>query len=150
MKTISFIVLLIGLQLHSHAQIQGDRTIKYVVSDFEIAFNQKDAKAVANFWSSDGDYITYSGDLLHGRQAIENYFQKTFLQFYQTAKNKLQAPTIRLLKPDVAAVDVKWEVTNGTTSDGKPLPNIKGIMVWTMMKENDRWLIKIMHNVSLP
>jgi hypothetical protein len=81
---------------------------------------------------------------------VENYFQTTFVQFYQTAKNQLFTPIVRFLKPDVAAVDIKWEVTGRKDTDGKALPTMKGIMVWTMTKEKGRWLIKIMHNVSLP
>jgi hypothetical protein len=59
-------------------------------------------------------------------------------------------PTVRFFKPDVAAVDVKWEVTGRIDADGKALPIMKGIMVWTMTKEKGQWLIKVMHNVSLP
>ena len=41
-------------------------------------------------------------------------------------------------------------MSNATTPDGKPLPTFKGIMVWTMTKENGNWYIKIMHDLTLP
>jgi uncharacterized protein (TIGR02246 family) len=136
--------------LIAQAQSKDEKAIQKVVADFETAFNQKDAKAAAQFWAEDGDFVTYQGKLLHGRQEVEAYFQNTFVQFYQTAKNKLFPPTVRFFKPDVAAVDVKWEVTGRIDADGKALPIMKGIMVWTMTKEKGQWLIKVMHNVSLP
>ncbi len=150
MKKLLLISSLLTLMLIAQAQSQEEKAIQEVVTNFESAFNQKDAKAIARFWAKDGDFVTYQGELLHGHQELENYFQTTFVQFYQTAKNQLFPPTVRFLKPDVAAVDVKWEVTGRTDTDGKALPTMKGIMVWTMTKENGRWLIKIMHNVTLP
>ena len=121
-----------------------------MTSNFGRVFNQKDPKETAKFWAEDGDYVTHLGALLHGRQELEKYFQTVFTQYYQTAQNKLFEPSIRFIKPDVAAVDVKWEVTGATSPDGKPISAFKGIMVWTMTKENGQWFIKIMHNVDLP
>ncbi|MGN6539997.1 MAG: SgcJ/EcaC family oxidoreductase [Ginsengibacter sp.] len=142
--------LTFGVVLNSRAQNHDEIAIKKVVTKFETIFNQKDAKETARFWAEDGDYITYLGELLHGRDEIEKYFQATFTRYYQTAHDKLFEPTIRFLEPDIAAVDVKWEVSGATSSDGKPKLAFKGIMVWTMTKENGEWLIKIMHNVTLP
>ena len=150
MRKIICFLLLVGLYINVPAQSQDDISIKRFVKNFETIFNNKDAKAAAAFWSEDGDFITYVGDHLHGRQEIEEYHQNIFIQFYQGAQNKLSDPSIRFLKPDVAAVDVRWEMTNATSADGKPRPTFKGIMVWTMTKENGNWFIKIMHNVSLP
>jgi len=140
----------IGLALNGHTQNQDEIAIKKFVTDFEAVFNQKDARETAKFWADDGDFVNYLGVLLHGHTELEKYFQTIFTEHYQKAQNKLSEPTIRFLKPDIAAVDVRWEMAGATSTDGKPLPTLKGIMVWTMTKENGNWLIKIMHNVSLP
>lgn len=150
MKKILLIQVLLMLMLIGKAQSKDEKAIQRVVSDFETAFNQKNAKATAGFWAVDGDFVTYQGILLHGHLEIEKYFQSTFVQFYQTAKNQLFTPTVRFLKLDVAAVDVMWAVTERRDANDKALPTMKGIMVWTMTKEKGRWLIKIMHNVTLP
>lgn len=150
MKKTIITLLMFGLILKTQAQSQEEIAIKKVVTEFETVFNQKDPKATAMFWAEDGDNITYLGTLLHGFQEIEKYFQTIFIQFYQTAQNKLFEPSIRFLNADIAAVDVNWEMTGATSPDGKPLPTFKGIMVWTMTKENGNWYIKIMHNISLP
>ena len=150
MKKTVVVLLTFGLILNSQAQNQDEIAIKKVVINFETTFNQKDAKATAMFWTEDGDYINYLGSLLHGRQEIEKYFQTIFIQYYQTAQNKLFEPSIRFLSGGIAAVDVKWEMIGATSPDGKSLPTFKGIMVWTMTKENGNWYIKLMHNVSLP
>lgn len=150
MKKLLLLALSLTLMLAVQAQSEDEKSIQKVVIDFETAFNAKDAKETARFWAEDSEFVTYQGKLLKGRQEVESYFQNTFIRFYQTAKNKLFSPTVKFIKPDVAAVDVKWEITGRTDAEGKALPTMKGIMVWTMTKENGRWLIKIMHNVSLP
>ena len=150
MRKLVLITLPLILMLAVHAQRKDEQAIQKVVIDFEKAFNAKDAKKTAQFWTEDGEFVTYQGKLLHGHQEVEDYFQNTFIQFYQTANNKLFTPTVKFLKPNIAAVDVKWEITGRTDADGNILPTMKGIMVWTMSKKKRRWLIKIMHNVSLP
>jgi uncharacterized protein (TIGR02246 family) len=148
-KTI-LVLLSFAFIISTQAQNQDETAIKSFVNNFETEFNKKDAKAIANFWAEDGDFVTYLGILLHGRQEIEKYHQNIFVQYYGNAKNKLFEPTIRFLKPDVAAVDVKWEMTHATTADGKPRPSFKGVMVWTLTKESGNWNIKIMHNLAFP
>lgn len=150
MKKTIITLLMFGLILKTQAQSQEEIAIKKVVTEFETVFNQKDPKATSMFWAEDGDNITYLGTRLHGRQEIEKYFQTIFIQYYQTAQNKLFEPSIRFLNADIAAVDINWEMTGATSPDGNPLPTFKGIMVWTMTKENGNWYIKIMHNISLP
>jgi uncharacterized protein (TIGR02246 family) len=150
MKMTILILLTFGLLINVQAQNQDDIAIKKLVTNFEKIFNQKDAKGTASFWSEDGDFVTYLGDLLHGRQEIEKYFQTTFTRYYQTAQTKLSEPMVRFLKPDISAVDVKWEIIGRKDADGKSLPTLKGIMVWTMTKEKEQWFIEIMHNVTLP
>ncbi len=150
MKKLLLIALPLTLMLKVQAQSEDKKLIQKAVIDFENAFDAKDPKETARFWAEDGEFVTYQGKLLQGHQEVENYFQNTFAQFYKTAKNTLFAPTVKFIKPDVAAVDVKWEITGRTDADGKALPSMKGIMVWTMTKEKGKWLIKVMHNVSLP
>ena len=42
---------------------------------FVDAFHKGDAKAVAAFWTPDGDYVDQTGKHLKGRQAIEQEIQ---------------------------------------------------------------------------
>jgi uncharacterized protein (TIGR02246 family) len=124
---LTYILLSIGFCFNIQAQNQDDIAIKKIVKEYEALFSQRDSKAIATIWSEDGDFITHLGDLLHGRQEIEKYHQNIFTQFYQGAQNKLSDPSIRYLKSDVAAVDVRWEMMNATTADGRPRSAFKGL-----------------------
>ena len=58
--------------------------------------------------------------------------------------------TIRFIRPDVAAVDVKWEQTGAIAPDGKPWGTRKGLLSWVVTRENNEWLISVWHNLELP
>lgn len=47
---------------------------------FVEAFQKGDAKAVAAFWTQDGDYVDLTGRVLNGRPAIEKDFENLFAE----------------------------------------------------------------------
>jgi hypothetical protein len=57
---------------------------------------------------------------------------------------------IRLLKPDVAAVDAWWEMTGAKGAEGQDVPLRKGLLNFVMTKDAVKWLITVMHNMDLP
>jgi hypothetical protein len=58
--------------------------------------------------------------------------------------------SIRLLRTDVAAVDIRWEQTGAIAPDGSPWGTRKGIMSWVVTSENGAWLVAVWHNLGLP
>src|SRR5438046_1613232 len=46
--------------------------------EFIAAFNKGDAKAIASFWTPDGDFTDQDGNKYKGRKAIENLYAKAF------------------------------------------------------------------------
>jgi uncharacterized protein (TIGR02246 family) len=63
---------------------------------FTKAFNAGDAKAVASFWTPDGEYTSPDGHKLHGRAAIE----KAYAEFFKTspkAEVEVKIETLRML-----------------------------------------------------
>jgi uncharacterized protein (TIGR02246 family) len=63
---------------------------------FTKAFNAGDAKAVASFWTPDGEYTSPDGETLRGRAAIE----KAYTEFFKTspkAKVDVNIESIRML-----------------------------------------------------
>jgi uncharacterized protein (TIGR02246 family) len=76
---------------------------------FVAAFNKGDAKALAEFWTPDGDYLDQSGRVLRGRKAIEAEFQRVFAAG-KGAKLFITPTSVRFLKPDLAIEDGTTEV----------------------------------------
>jgi len=63
-------------------------------------------------------------------------------QTYTTIKS-------RFIRPDVAAVDVHWEMTGAMDAQGNPRPDRLGLLNFVMTKNDGQWQILVMHNLDL-
>jgi len=83
---------------------------------YVAAFNKGDAKAVAAFWTPDGDYVDQLGHTFAGREAIEKMFESYFASA-KGAEIRVDSDSLRFLAPALAVED-------GSTSvflpDGTP------------------------------
>lgn len=149
----SLLLIALGLSLCGLAQAQtaDEAAVKSLVANYDAAFNAHDAKAFAATFAPDADFTNWVGQLAHGRVEIERFHIPILTLVYKNGVEKVTDIQIRFIRPDVAAVDVRSDVTGGKTFDGKDIPLVKFLMNWTVTKEPDgHWLIKIMHNTRLP
>lgn len=153
MKILFNICFLISLwHLTAYAQTPADEAaVKALVENFNNAFNAHDSKAFAATFAEDADFTNWRGMSAQGRAKIEEFHVPVLTVIYKNGVQKVVDSRIRFIKPDVAAVDVRSEVTGGLTPDGKQTPLMKFLLNWTVTKEpNGQWLIKVMHNARLP
>jgi uncharacterized protein (TIGR02246 family) len=78
--------------------------IRKSAKDFEKAFEKGDAKAVAAFWTEDGEYYDDSGVELRGRAAIEKAYAELFKE-KPKGKLEIEIQGIRFPSPDAAIED---------------------------------------------
>jgi uncharacterized protein (TIGR02246 family) len=71
---------------------------------FVEAFQKGDAKAVASFWTPDGDYVDPSGRVLNGRPAIEKDFANLFTE-NKGLKLCIEVASLKFPTPDTAVED---------------------------------------------
>jgi uncharacterized protein (TIGR02246 family) len=76
---------------------------------FIEAFHTGDAKAVAAFWTEDGDYTDDTGKHIKGREAIEKKFEKFFAE-EKGLKLSIKSDALRFVTSDVAIEDGSTEV----------------------------------------
>lgn len=124
--------------------------INAVITDrFLAGWNTHDAHLFASAFAPDADFTNVRGAGVSGRENIEQFhaqaFQKMFMQSHQTAEVK----RIRFLKPDVAVVDVRWEMTGALSSDGASIPVRTGLLDFVFTSSGGIWLIAVMHNQDL-
>jgi uncharacterized protein (TIGR02246 family) len=104
-------VLLVGTGTGADGKDNGaeEKALKKRAEEFIAAFNSGDAKALAGFWTADGDYVDQAGHALHGRQAIQEAFEKQFA-VAKGAKVRIDTISLRFLKPDFAIEDGTTEL----------------------------------------
>lgn len=108
--------------------------------DFIAAFNKGDAKAVASFWTPEGDYVDQSGRQYKGRTALERLYQSVFAE-RKGAKLKIHVISVRKLGEDTALEDGISEVI---PADGGPPSTARFSAV--LVKKDGVWYFESVHD----
>ena len=119
--------------------------IKQCVAAWEDAWNRHDAHATAVAYVEDGDFSSTTGVPSHGWKELEAHYNEIFTTFLKEAHRTDTVRSIRFLRPDIASVDIDWQMTGARTRDGKDAPNRKGLLTWVVTKRNGQWMILIYH-----
>jgi uncharacterized protein (TIGR02246 family) len=102
---------------------------------FVEAFHRADAKALAAFWTPDGDYTDQTGRSFKGRDAIEKVFREFFAE-NKGLKLRIESDSLRFVTPDVAVED-------GTTFVLSPddAPPSRARYTIVHVKQDGKWLL---------
>jgi uncharacterized protein (TIGR02246 family) len=114
---------------------EGSAEIAKNAEAFIEAFHKGDAKALAGFWTPDGEYTDQSGRVLKGRQAIEHAFQSLFTDA-KDLKLRIDSDSLRFVTPDVA-------IEKGTTTVLPPggAPPSRAHFTIVHVKKDGQWLL---------
>ena len=151
----AFVMVTLGIAVVTAAETSTEHAadtaaINAVLTDrFLAGWNAHDAHVFASAFAEDADLTNVRGVSVSGRYQIEQFhaqaFQKMFMHSHQSAEVK----KIRFLKPDVAVVDVRWEITGALTPEGNPIPMRSGLLDLVFTSSGGHWLISVMHNTDL-
>ncbi len=81
---------------------EDEAAILAAVDSYATTFNKGDAKALAAHWTENGEFVMPGGEVLKGRQALEEDFAAYF-QENPDAKLELLETQIKMLSPHVAS-----------------------------------------------
>jgi len=148
--TLTALLLLTFSAASSRAQMPSkmdadSAAIKQCVAAWEDAWNHHDAHATAMRYVEDGDFSSTTGIPSHGWKELESHYNEIFTTFLKDAQRTDTVKSIRFLGPDIASVDIDWQMTGARTRDGKDAPNRKGLLTWIVTKHNGQWMITIYH-----
>ena len=120
--------------------------IKQCVAAWEDTWNRHDAHATATAYVEDGEFSSTTGVPSHGWKELETHYNEIFTTFLKDAHRTDTVRNIRFLTPEIAAVDIDWQMTGAKTRDGKDVPTRKGLLNWVVTKQRDgHWMITIYH-----
>ena len=123
--------------------------IRKLVDSFVDAWNRHDVHAFAAVFAEDADFTNVRGVGAHGRAAVEEFHAPSFSTLFKSSRQTAKNIQIRFLTPDIASVDIRWEMTGAVGPDGAPIPLREGLLNWSVTRKESRWLILIMHNQDL-
>ena len=132
----------------SHAA--DEAAIKAVVAERWMAgWNAHNVHQFASMFAEDADFTNVLGQSASGRANIEKFHVYVFEHFFQKSHQTGEVTTIRFLRSDIAAVDVRWDMTGAVDEAGKPIPHRNGLANCVFTKSGGEWLVTIMHNTEL-
>jgi len=149
MGLLTVAMLLPSALLGQDGREADEQAIRGVMDGFMDAWNHHDAKAFAALFSEDADFTNVRGMGASGRTNIEQFHAPVFATIFKNSHQKYTGIKIRFIRPDVAAVDVHWEMTGATDPAGNPGPLRQGLLNFVMAKSQEKWQIVVMHNMDL-
>jgi len=128
-----------GLVAVALAQGAADeRAVARVIADRQLAWNTGDAEGYARLLTADADLSSSSGQIARGRDAVIQLYLNQRAGVFAGATTSMKVVQTRMIKPDVAIVDVDRELTG--LKAGPAAPTARTTFV--LMKQADgRWLI---------
>jgi uncharacterized protein (TIGR02246 family) len=135
------------------AHPEGAERPRVLANGFIDAWNRHDIGAFAALYTIDADFVNVIGLRLRGRAEIQKHHETLHASRMKASHLEALETDIRLLRPDVALVHVRWELSNQLGPDGASLPTRQGILSHVMVKSGGKWLIASSQNtdtVSMP
>jgi uncharacterized protein (TIGR02246 family) len=118
-----------------------------LVNKLEQAWNNGDSLTWTAQFSGDADFIHILGGFFHGSGDIERGHRKIFDTIYKGSHNRLQVEKVRFVRPDVAVVFIRGNLTwylNGQEQHVQARP--------TLMAEKNpagEWKIAVFQNTMI-
>jgi uncharacterized protein (TIGR02246 family) len=131
------------------AEATNRQAIQELMDRFVDGWNRHDSRAFAAVFAEDADFTNWRGDGASGRTKIEAVHAPMFATIFKNSHQKYTDIRVRFVRPDVAAVDVRWKMTGATDPQGNPRPDRQGLLNFVMEKDNGQWQIAVMHNLDL-
>jgi uncharacterized protein (TIGR02246 family) len=130
--------------------METDRQAIVALMDrFMDAWNRHDAKAFAAVFAEDADFTNWRGTGASGRLRIEEFHAPMFATIFKNSHQKYTSIKSRFIRPDVAAVDVRWEMAGAMDAQGNSQPDRLGLLNFVMARNDGQWQILVMHNLDL-
>jgi uncharacterized protein (TIGR02246 family) len=91
-----------------------------LISDFDAAWNARDAEALASLFHEDADFQFYNGLMLRGRRLIQRvYASSIFPSLPEGLRHKTEPERIRLLSETVALGDARVAILDANEDDAQ-------------------------------
>jgi len=126
------------------------RAIGEVVGSLVASWNRHDASQFAALFAEDADFTNVFGMAVHGRRNIENMHALIFKTMFKDSHLDVIDTSIRFIRPDIAAVDMRWKMTGARDPSGKEWPERTGLLNLLVCEAERAWLIVVSHNMDLP
>jgi uncharacterized protein (TIGR02246 family) len=124
------------------ARKADEEAIRQVAVAYVKAYNNREAKNIANLFTADGEIVDREGHAVQGRAAIEKVYAEVFQSFPQ-ARTAVTIRSIRFVGPSLAVEEGTARVT--LVPDEPAEPNEYSVV---HVRQDGKWLMASAHDVE--
>ncbi|HVY13594.1 MAG TPA: SgcJ/EcaC family oxidoreductase [Rhodopila sp.] len=118
-------------------------TIEQFLDRFRAAWDAGDARAYAAQFTEDATYVTWRGDPLVGREAIERMHDEVFTRWSPGSKMRVSAVKAKTLGSNSCVV-----LTAGGLVENSP-PDFDKMQTFALVQSDGRWLCAAFQNTAM-
>ncbi|MFB7720926.1 SgcJ/EcaC family oxidoreductase [Nocardia sp. NPDC056100] len=127
------------------AQLTDETAIRSLFDRSNRAWEAGDAHAYAAVFTVDADYVTWFGQRIRGREAIEASHVPVFAKYLKGTRLDGEITGVRFLTPDVAVVHGRGAVVKGRRRRGRF--NTK-VNLYVAVRSEGEWAFAAFHNTK--
>jgi uncharacterized protein (TIGR02246 family) len=127
----------------------GTEGVESVAYRLIEAWNRHDAHAFATVFAEDAEFTNVFGMQATGRGDIEQFHAPIFETMFKDSHLFADGIRSRLVRPDVATLDLRWSMTGARDPMGNEWPRRRGLISIVATRDHEEWLIATMHNMEL-
>jgi uncharacterized protein (TIGR02246 family) len=122
---------------------------KAVAAGFVDDWNSHDMKSFGELFAENADFVNVIGLWWRGRAEIQKAHEAIHATRMKNSHLVATETAVRVLRPGVAVIHVRWELTGDTGIDGVTLPPRLGILSLVTVKTGSKWLIASAQNTDV-
>jgi uncharacterized protein (TIGR02246 family) len=133
------------------AQVTVDEAVDQLMGELAKAWNAGDARAYGARYSPDATITNTDGSLDLSRDEFVRRAEEVFQGVLAGTKLSLTVRKLRLVRPDVAVVDLDLRISGlpgpSPEASNGPGGEMRTSLMLVLVQEDDRWWITAQHNV---
>jgi uncharacterized protein (TIGR02246 family) len=112
-------------------------------------WNLHDMKRFAGLFAEDAQFVNVIGLWWRGRSEIQREHEALHATRMRTSHLVATETAVHLLRPDVAVLHIRWQLTGDTGIDGVTLPPRQGVMSLVTVRTGSEWQIASAQNTDV-
>jgi uncharacterized protein (TIGR02246 family) len=120
-----------------------------VAADFVDDWNRHDMKRFAELFTEDAQFVNVIGLWWSGRSEIQKQHEALHATRMRNSHLVAIENAVHFLRPDVAVLHIRWQLTGDTGIDGVTLPMRRGVMSLVTVRTGSNWQIASAQNTDM-
>lgn len=125
------------------------QTPEDIPRQFEDAWNDKDANALAALFAEDADFVNVVGLWWQNRPDIERAHEYGLTTFFAQSQITARRVKVKLIRPDVAVILTRWRLIGQIDKVGQTIDPRFSVMTLVASRGAKGWIVQAAQNTDI-